>query len=90
MILEEKEYNDYHNAMVENKNGMQSHLFFGHGPTQDRFDKRDLATTNDLVYGDLKKTAEIIDPHMDQTDGGRARTKLITNAKQEELPSMVG
>jgi hypothetical protein len=30
-ILEEKEYADYHNAMVEKQKGTANHLFLGHG-----------------------------------------------------------
>ena len=46
----EKEYNDYHDHMEEIQRGVKKHLFVGHGPTQDEFEKRDFATTNDVFY----------------------------------------
>ena len=59
-ILEEKECNDYTEHIQDNKKGMKSNLFFGHGPTQDAFENRDFATTNDLVYGERQKCDKII------------------------------
>ena len=51
MKLAEAEYADHQAAMGgDRKHGVKNHLFIGHGPTQDTFEKRDFATTNDMVY----------------------------------------
>mmetsp|Transcript_16088 Transcript_16088/g.11332 ORF Transcript_16088/g.11332 Transcript_16088/m.11332 type:complete len:82 (-) Transcript_16088:248-493(-) len=81
MILAEKEYADYHDHMVEINKGTKSHLFFGHGATQDAFEKRDFATTNDLVYEKKEKVDTIIDPHHYMSDHGKTRTQYHNNGQ---------
>jgi len=51
--------------------GTKKHLFFGHGATQDAFEKRDFATTNTLFFDKLQKTQTIIDPQIYANDGGK-------------------
>lgn len=62
-ILAEKEQKEYEDHMVDIKRGTQSHLFFGHGATQNDFVKRDFGTTNDLFYEKKMKTETLINPH---------------------------
>ena len=65
-------------------------MFFGHGATQDAFEKRDFATTNDLVYEHKEKVSTIIDPHMYKSDEGKTRTQYHNNGKEGDLPKMFG
>jgi hypothetical protein len=51
-----------------NRHGVKSHLFFGHGPTNESFEKRDLCTTHQLVYEQRQKVDTIIDPHIHTID----------------------
>lgn len=89
-ILANKEYAEYHDHMVEIQRGTKPHLFFGHGATQDAFEKRDFATTGDLFYGDKQKTHTIIDPHVYASDVVKTRSKLQINGKDEDLPKLFG
>jgi len=66
--------------MVEMKKGTKGHLFFGHGPTVDCFEKRDHGSTNTQVYEKLQRTQQIIDPHNFVSDK-KPLDKLQTNAK---------
>lgn len=75
--------------MVENKKGCKSHLFFGHGPSQEVFEKRDHGTTNELVYDKLQKTQTIIDPH-NYCEQNRQLDKLQCNVKPQDLPGLFG
>lgn len=70
MILQTKEYEDYKKAMENTPQGIQRHLFFGHGATQNTFEKRDFGTTNDLMYGAREKIETITDPHVYKSDKG--------------------
>jgi len=36
--------------------GVKHHILIGHGPDQERFEKRDLGTTNEVVYDKLQRT----------------------------------
>ena len=56
--------------MENTPQGIQRHLFFGHGATQEAFDKRDFGTTNDLMYGAREKIETITDPHVFKSDKG--------------------
>ena len=53
---EEKEYKDYHNAMVEKQKGQPNHLFLGHGLDQKNFEKREFATSSNLAFGSRQTT----------------------------------
>ena len=70
-----------------NPRGVKQHLFLGHGPTQEAFERRDLGTTNDLVYNKLQKTDTIIDPHNFSLDSTN-RNKYHCNGKQSDLPCL--
>ena len=71
-----------------NPRGVQSHLFFGHVPTQQAFAKRDFGTTHNLVYEKLQNTEKIIDPHRFENDKEVIRHKMHCNGKASDLPSM--
>ena len=45
------------------KEGVPNHLFLGHGPTQDHFEKRDFGTTNDMFYEKKMTTQATISPN---------------------------
>ena len=75
MHLADAEFKDYDKAMVDRKRGVQHHLFTGHGATQDTFEKRDFATTNDMVYDRRARVEQIIDPHTFESDAGKTRSK---------------
>ena len=90
MILQEQEYADAEAALQRNKRGLANHLFTGHGATQDTFEKRDFATTNDMVFGDKKDIETIINPHTFESDAGKTRSKQFINTKAADLPSMFG
>ena len=49
--------------IVNIKKGQQTHLFFGHGATQEAFEKRDFGTINELFYDKRMKTDTLINPH---------------------------
>ena len=49
--------------IVDIKRGQPLNLFFGHGATQQDFDKRDFGTTNNLFYEKKMKTETLINPH---------------------------
>ncbi len=76
--------------MRDLKRGLPHHLFTGHGATEDTFEKRDFATTNDMVYGDRKDVETIINPHTFESDKGKSRSKQFVNTKANDLPSMFG
>ena len=50
MIQAEAEYADYVATNTHPQRGIKGNIMFGHGKTQDVFEKRDFVTTNDLVY----------------------------------------
>ena len=90
MILEEQKYADYEKAMIDRKRGVQHHIFTGHGATQETFEKRDFATTNDMVYERRAPVETIINPHTFESDAGRTRSKQQINTQAADLPSMFG
>ena len=63
---------------------------FGHGKTQDVFEKRDFVTTNNLVYEKKQKIETIINPHSFESDAGMTRTGMQVNTRQDDLPKMFG
>ena len=86
----EKEYNDYQQSMADRKNGVNRHLFIGHGPTQDTFEKRDFATTNQMVYERKARVEQLIDPNTFEGDMGMTRSKQQINTQAKDLPTMFG
>ena len=88
--MEEAKYADYNGAMIDRKRGVKHHLFTGHGATQDTFEQRDFATTNDMVYERRAKVETIIDPHTFESDMGKTRSKQYINTQASDLPSMFG
>lgn len=50
MIAEEIAFKDQQNVNGHPQRGIQGHIMFGHGANQDTFEKRDFATTNDLMF----------------------------------------
>ena len=73
------------------KVGLQSHLLFGHGATQDAFEARDLGSTNTEVYDKLQKTHTFTNPHYN-VDGlsGPCRNQHQINARVEDLAPVFG
>ena len=49
--------------IVDLKNGTSGHLFFGHGPDQKDFVKRDFGTTNEMFYEKKMKADTLVNPH---------------------------
>ena len=90
MVLAEAEFKDYDKAMIDRKRGVQHHLFTGHGATQDTFERRDFATTNDMVYDRRARVEQIIDPHTFESDAGKTRSKQQINTQAADLPTMFG
>jgi hypothetical protein len=45
------------------KEGVPNHLFLGHGPNQEDFERRDFGTTNDMFFERKLKTEVMINPH---------------------------
>ena len=86
----ETEYNDYENSMRDMKRGVANHVLIGHGPTQNTFEKRDFATTNDMVYDRRNTVEQMIDPNTFQNDMGKTRSKQQINTQGADLPSMFG
>ena len=76
--------------MEFNQRGQPKHLFFGHGATQDTFEKRDFTTTNDMVFERREKIETIINPHTFESDKGKSLSKMQINNKQDDLPPMFG
>ena len=76
--------------MISKKRGLNNNFFIGHGPKQETFDKRDFATTNDMVYERRARIDEIIDPNTFESDMGKTRSKQFVNTKVADLPSMFG
>ena len=88
----EKEFSDYQKHMNDQnrKYGVANHLLKGHGATQDTFERRDFATTNNLVYERRADVETIINPHTFESDAmGHTRSKQI-NTQAADLPNMFG
>ena len=90
MILAEREYKDFNDLMIDRKRGVKHHILSGHGATQDTFEKRDFATTNDMVYERRAPVETIINPHTFESDAGRTRSKQQINTQANDLPTMFG
>ena len=76
--------------MEFNQRGQPKHLFFGHGATQDTFEKRDFSTTNNMVYEQRQKIETIINPNTFECDKGKSLSKMQINSNQQDLPVMFG
>lgn len=74
--------------MEFNQRGQPSHLFFGHGPTQDTFEKRDFTTTNHMVYEQKEKIETIINPNNFSDGKTMTLSKMQINNKVDDLPKM--
>jgi hypothetical protein len=74
--------------MVEIQRGQPRHIFLGHGLQTDQFEKREFATTNDLAYEKRQTTEQIIHPKNYQSDEGKTRSIVSTNAKAENAPAL--
>ena len=70
--------------------GLAHHLFKGHGATQDTFEQRDFATTNDMVYERRADVESIIASQKFEGDAGRTRSQQQINTQASDLPSMFG
>ena len=70
----EKKFKDYDQAMSFQQRGLQTHLFTGHGATQDTFEQRDFATTNDMVYDRRLDVNTIITSQKFEGDAGKTRS----------------
>ena len=81
------------------KEGNQSHLFFGHGPTQSDFEKRDFGTTNQMFYEKKMKADTLVNPHFHHSmitftlsnllmyiGENKPLDKLQVNARIEDIP----
>ena len=90
MILEEKSYKDFTKNTGHEQRGINGHIMFGHGPTQDTFEKRDYATTNQVMYEERQKVDTLINPNNWQGDTGRPRQTQHVNASVNEVPAMFG
>ena len=76
MIQSEAEFKDFVDNNQHPQRGIKGHIMFGHGATQDTFEKRDFVTTNDLVYEKRQKVETIINPHTFESDFGKSRSKM--------------
>ena len=90
MIQAEAEFADYTATNQHPQRGIKGNIMFGHGKTQDVFEKRDFVTTNDLVYEKRQKVEKIIDPHSFESDFGKSRSTMQINGQQNDLPTMFG
>ena len=70
--------------------GLSHHLLKGHGATQDTFEQRDFATTNDLVYESRRDVEGIIASQRFEGDLRQTRSKQQVNTAASDLPSMFG
>ena len=90
MITEENAWRDQQDVNGHPQRGISGHIMFGHGANQDTFEKRDFATTNDLMYEKRQKVEEIINPHSFENDFGKSRSKQMINTKPSDIPQMFG
>ena len=90
MIVDEGEFKEYVETNEHPQRGIKGHIMFGHGKTQDVFEKRDFVTTNDLVYEKRQKVEQIINPHTFESDFGKSRSQMQINGQQSDLPTMFG
>ena len=88
-LLEEKEYKDYEVNCELNQNGIPSHLLVGHGPELHHFERRDIATTNKLSFGDRQNASQITHSmtyHQENTN----LSKYQINTRSEDVPAIFG
>lgn len=74
---------------VDLKSGTAGHLFFGHGPSQEEFVRRDFGTTNQMFFEKKMKADTLVNPHFFCEDN-KPQDKLQTNAKIEDQAKMFG
>lgn len=74
--------------MVENQRGLSNHIFMGHGTKTENFERREFATTNNLVYEKKETTEQIISPSTFQSDEGKRTSAVQCNAKADEAPAL--
>ncbi|CDW84628.1 UNKNOWN [Stylonychia lemnae] len=91
-ILAEKEKKEYEDHMKEIQRGTKTHLFFGHGATQDDFVKRDFGTSNNLFYDKRMKTEELINPHYYHNEPPKADASqtVASNSQNSDPLSNLG
>ena len=88
-ILEEKEYKDYEINCELNQNGIPGHILVGHGPELDHFERRDIATTKNLSYGE-RQDAKQITHSMTYHKGNTNVSKFQINTRSEDVPQVFG
>jgi hypothetical protein len=62
-LLAEKEQKEFEKITNNLIDGVPNHLFLGHGPNQEHFEKRDFGTTNEMFYDRKMKSDQMINPH---------------------------
>jgi len=83
------------------KDGVPNHLFLGHGPTQEHFERRDFGTTNQMFYDKKMNAQTLISSHFYNSKfslkynsyflaENKHLDKLHTNAKIEDTGPMFG
>ena len=84
----DKDQTDYADHMGFRQHaGVKHHLLIGHGPDQDRFEKRDVGTTSACVYDKLQTTNQLINPNT--YEGDQKNLSLYqTNSQVSDLPVM--
>lgn len=88
MLLEDAQFKDFSKNTGHEQSGINGHIMFGHGPTQDIFEKRDWATTNQVMYEERQKVETLINPNTFKGDSGIPRQTQHVNVKPAEVPSM--
>ena len=90
MIQAEQEFQEYDSNMRDMRRGVKNHIFLGHGPTQDTFEKRDFATTNDMMYERRLGVEKVTNPNTFEGDMRATRSTQQVNVRGQDLPSMFG
>ena len=76
-------YKEYAEKVYPSK-GQPKHILFGHGATQDAFDKRDFGTSHDLFFDKKMKTEKMINPHYYHPEPKKIDA-FITNSKIDDV-----
>ena len=85
-IVADAGYKEYA-KVFKDKRGQPGHILMGHGATQDAFEKRDFATTNELFFDKKMKTETLINPHF--YDNTKCKKDyFVTNAKLEDTATL--
>ena len=88
-LLADKEQKEYEKIVSNLKYGVPNHLFLGHGPTQEHFERRDFGTTNQMFYDKKMNAQTLISSHFYNSDN-KHLDKLHTNAKIEDAAPIFG